>query len=119
MRFLIIVSDSPWGTSASTAAWRCARALVAAGEVLDAVFFNGDGVYNALPGAMADGGKPGPQASWAALAGASGARLLVCSAAAGRRIDSPTQAALPAPFSVVGLAALLERMDACDRVVAF
>ena len=97
------------------AAIRLARATVLDGHQIDAVFFRGDGVYNALQGRATDAGTPDLALEWAALSGESGFPLLLCSAAASRRLDS-----VPAGgFREAGLAEVLERMASCDRVVTF
>lgn len=115
MKVLVIVNESPWGSTLPVTALRMVRSLVGTGAQIDAVYFRGDGVYNALPGRDADTGTPELAAAWQALADTSGASMLLCSSAASRRLDSA-----PGPgFREAGLAEILERMTACDRVVAF
>ena len=115
MKVLVIVNDSPWGATLPAAAVRLVRAMHSNGTEIDAVFFRGDGVYNALTGRAADAGTPELAAEWAALAGSSGFPLLLCSSAASRRLDS----APAGGFREAGLADVLERMAGCDRVVTF
>lgn len=96
-------------------ALRLSRAMAADGHEIEAVYFRGDGVYNALPGRAADAGTPDLAVAWSSLAESGGFPLLLCSSAAARRLDSaPGQG-----FREAGLAELLERMAACDRVVTF
>ena len=115
MKILVIVNDSPWGSALPATALRLTRAVLSAGQAIEAVFFRGDGVYNALPGRGSGAGTPDLARQWAALSGSNAFPLLVCSAAAARRLDS-------APgdgFREAGLAEVLERMAASDRVVSF
>jgi tRNA 2-thiouridine synthesizing protein D len=116
---LIIVNASPWGSTLAVTAWRFAQAAVADGDRLLAVYFQGEGVYNALAGSQADAGTPEMAAAWQVLAEQSGTELLLCSAAAGRRLGAANGVQQPAAFSSAGLASLLERMQHCDRVVSF
>ena len=115
MKVLVIVNASPWGTTLAATALRAARALAAAGQGIDAVFFRGDGVYNALPGRGGDTDTAGLAGAWAEFADAAGFPLLLCSSAALRRLDS----APASGFREAGLAEVLERMAGCDRVVTF
>lgn len=115
MKILVIVNRSPWGATLPAAALRLSRAMVSGGHRIDAVFFRGDGVYNALRGRGADAGTPNLADEWTALAGESGFPLLLCSASASRRLDS----APGGGFREAGLAEMLERMASCDRVVTF
>ncbi len=115
MKVLVIVNASPWGGTLAASALRVARALSAAGQGIDAVFFRGDGVYNASPGRGGDADTPALAGAWADLAGRDGFPLLLCSSAALRRLDS----APATGFREAGLAEVLERMAACDRVVSF
>lgn len=115
MKVIVIVNDSPWGSVLPVAALRLVRAMLSAGQAIDAVFFRGDGAYNARPGRGSDTGTPDLYQQWASLAGKHGFPLLVCSASAARRLDS-------APghgFREAGLADVMERIEACDRVVSF
>lgn len=115
MKVLVIVNESPWGSTLSVTALRAVRALLDAGAQVDAVYFRGDGVYNALPGRAADAGTPELAGAWRALSEAPGIPMLLCTSAAMRRLDSE-----PGPgFRQAGLAEVLERMAGCDRVVAF
>ena len=115
MKILVVVNESPWGATLPVAALRLARAVVSDDHEIDAVFFRGDGVYNACRGRDTDAGTPDLAREWAAFSEAAGFPLLLCSASASRRLDS-------APgdgFREAGLAEALERMAACDRVVTF
>jgi sulfur relay (sulfurtransferase) complex TusBCD TusD component (DsrE family) len=113
VKVLVIVNESPWGSTLAATALRLVRSLLACDHSIDAVFFRGDGVYNLVAG-------QGEVASdlageWGSLAAAAGFPLLLCSSATARRLD-------PAPggrFRAAGLAEVLERMASCDRVVTF
>lgn len=114
MKVLIIVNESPWGSTLSATALRMVRALLDGGAEVEAVFFRGDGVYNALSGRACDAGTPDLADTWAAMADSRGIPMLLCSSAASRRLDSA-----PGPgFREAGLSEVLERMAACDRVVS-
>lgn len=119
MRFLVIVSSSPWGSSLASAALRFVRAALADGDQVVAVFFNGDGIYNALPGESSDGGGPGPQTAWSGLGKEYGLDLILCPAARARRLGSAVRDRFSPSFREGGLASLLELMERCDRVISF
>lgn len=115
MNCLIIVNDGPWSSGRALAAWRFARAAVANGLEVPAVFFREDGVYNARSGSAADAGTPDLATAWRAFAESTGARLLLCRSSLDRRTRGDPEP----PFEPAGLAAVFERMLACDRVVSF
>ena len=60
MKILVIVNESPWGSSLASTALRFVHAACAAGHEVPAVFFHNDGVYNALEGEVSDGGLISP-----------------------------------------------------------
>lgn len=119
MELLIIVNRGPWGASLAAAALRLARTAASADLRLAAVYFQGDGVYHALAGTRSDPGVENPHRAWSELAQRSGAELLLCSAAAERRLPSALEEQPPAGFRFAGLASLVEWMQRCDRVVSF
>ena len=115
MKVLIIVNESPWGSTLSATALRMIRVLLDGDVEVEAIFFRGDGVYNALSGRACDAGTPNLAETWAALSDSRGIPMLLCSSAASRRLDSA-----PGPgFREAGLAEVLERMAGCDQVVSF
>lgn len=115
MKILAIVEHSPWGSSLPVTALRMLRALSGNGQIIDAVYFRGDGVYNALPGRASDAGTPNLAEAWKDFARGSKASLLLCSSASRRRLDCiPSEG-----FREAGLPEMLERLAACDRVVSF
>lgn len=115
MKVLVIVNNSPWGSTLAVTALRMVQTMLGGGAEIDAVFFRGDGVYNAQPGRGTDGGTPDLADAWSGLANNNGIPMLLCSSAASRRLDSA-----PGPgFREAGLAEVLERMAVCDRVVSF
>lgn len=115
MRLLFVVNDSPWGTALAATALRLARAVLAEGHELDAVFFRGEGVYNALQGTAADPDTPDLAQSWSNLAEKEGTELLVCQSSSKRRLNAP----VAAPFREAGLVEFMDRMTGSDRVVTF
>lgn len=115
MKVLVIVNESPWGSTLPVTALRMVNALLGGGAGIEAVFFRGDGVYNALPGRASDAGTPALAEAWRELSESPGIPMLLCSSAASRRLDS----APGAGFREAGLAEVLERMARCDRVVSF
>ena len=84
----MIVNTSPWGGTRALTAWRFLRAWQEAGQGGATVFFRGEGVYNALDSAMADAGTEALAGAWTRLAENSDTHLLLCSAAAGRRLPA-------------------------------
>jgi len=115
VKILIIVNESPWGSSLAVTAFRLVRAMLAGNAEIAAVFFRGDGVYHAQPGRAVDSGTPELCDAWRSLAEPSGFPLLVCSSAAQRRMREAPGGA----YREAGLAELLEIMVSCDRVVTF
>lgn len=94
-------------------ALRLARAVLARKHRLDAVFFRGEGVYNALTGTEADPNTPELARSWSRIAEDAGTELMVCQSSARRRLNTPPEA----PFRDAGLAEFIDRVERCDRVV--
>lgn len=115
MKILIIVNESPWGSSLGMTALRLARTLVTAKAGVCAVFFREDGVYQSQAGRAVDSGTVCLAGAWRSLAEQAGIPLLVCSAAAQRRLKEPSQDG----FREAGLAEVMEIMASCDRVVTF
>lgn len=113
MKVLVIVNQSPWGSSLAVTALRLARAMVGGGLQLAAVFFREDGVYHALPGRVSDSGTVDMAQAWIELSQQQDVPLLLCSSAAQRRLQSaPIEG-----FRESGLAEVIELMASCDRVV--
>ncbi len=119
MNILLIVNASPWGSTLANTALRFARAALAAGTPVPAVYFQGDGVYNALPGRVTDAGATDLADGWAALAEDHDVDLLLCSSAAARRWSAKMAELVPAEFREAGLAELVGRLEDCPRVVSF
>ena len=115
MKVLVIVNESPWGATLPVAALRLVRAMTSDGCTIDAVYFRGDGVYNAQAGRATDAGTPDLARTWAELSRKSDFPLLLCTSAATRRFDFVPEGG----FREAGLAEIFERMQACDRVVSF
>lgn len=115
MKILIIVNESPWGSTLGVSALRLTRAMLAAKAQIAAIFFNGEGVYHAQPARAVDSGTPDLCREWQALAGPAGIPLLLCSSAAGRRL----QEAPAGGYREAGLVELMEIMAGSDRVVSF
>lgn len=115
VKVLVIVNDSPWGSSLAITALRMVRSLLAANVVLDSVYFRGDGVYHAIRGRSSDSGTADLPAAWLELAAQQGFPLMLCKSACLRRLDCVP----PDGFREAGLAEMIERMGICDRVVTF
>lgn len=115
MKVLVIVNESPWGSSLAVTALRLARALQSAGVELDSVYFRGEGAYHAVAGRSSDSGTAEFPGAWLDLAAGGGFPLLLCKSASLRRLDC-----VPGDgFREAGLAEMVERMASCDRVVTF
>jgi tRNA 2-thiouridine synthesizing protein D len=114
VKILIIVNESPWGSSLGVTALRLARAMLAGKAQITAVFFRGDGVYHTQPGRITDGQTPALNEEWQSL-GTAGIPLLVCSSAAQRRMPE----APAGTYREAGLVELMEIMASSDRVVTF
>lgn len=115
MKFILVINDSPWGSASALAALRIARAALDAGHALEAIFFRGEGVYNAVAGTVSDADTPDLAQAWAAFADRSGTELMVCQASARRRLN----ALVAPPFREAGLVEFTDRASSCDRVVTF
>lgn len=115
MKFLLVVNESPWGSTLSLSAWRFVKAAIDLKIHVSAVFFREDGVYNALPGEAGDAGTPDLVTAWRQLAAEAGVRLLLCSSSRLRRLDREPQS----PFETSGLTEFVELMLDSDRVVTF
>lgn len=113
MKLLLVVNASPWGSTRAVTAFRLARAVLAAGHEIPAVFFRGEGVYNALGGTVADAGTPELAPSWSELAGDGKSDLMVCQASVRRRLNAPVKS----PFREAGLVEFNDRLAGCDRLV--
>lgn len=118
MKLLVIITESPWGASLSSAALRFVRAVLDEGHAVPAVFFKDDGVYHVLGGRLSDDGLPRPLNAWQSISG-QGTRLLVCSAAAARRLDAKAAEISGGAFQEAGLAQLWDLASRSDRVVIF
>jgi len=116
VKCLIIVNESPWQTGLSLCALRFAHAAVVAGLTIPAIFFREDGVYNSLPGTVADAGTPELASGWKDFSDTHGARLLLCSSSSQRRIPPGSAGSA---FFETGLAEMLELMQQSERVVSF
>lgn len=114
-----MVNDSPWGSTLANTALRCARAVQEEGHKLSAVFFQGEGVYNAISGGQADAGTADLAQAWAEAARSAGCELLLCSSACARRLPRHLLDRLSPPYRVAGLAELVGLAGAADRVVSF
>jgi tRNA 2-thiouridine synthesizing protein D len=115
VKILIIVNESPWGSSLGVTALRLVRALLDENARIAAIFFREDGVYQALPGRAVDSGTPDLAEAWRLLAEPAGIPLLLCSSAAQRRMEKEPGGG----YREAGLAELFEIMDTSDRVVTF
>lgn len=115
MKILLIVNNSPWGSTLGLTALRFARAAIAEGISLSAVFFREDGVYHALTGRAADAGTPEISEAWREIGQRCPAGLLLCSSSSLRRLED----APGAGFREAGLVEMMELMAASDRVVTF
>lgn len=115
MKVLVIVNESPWGSTLPATALRLVRSMLLHEVEVDSVFFRGDGVYNALQGRATDAGTPDLAAEWRSLSESSRFPLLLCSSAASRRLDSSPGVG----FREAGLGEVLERLLSCDRAVNF
>jgi len=125
VKFLVIVNESPWGSCLALSAWRFVVASLDSGIQIPAVFFRGEGVYNALSAEATDAGIESLSVAWLDLETRAGTRLLLCSSSRKRRLP-----ALPAPgfngpaciapgFIESGLPEMFDLMLTCDRVVTF
>ncbi len=115
MKILVIVTESPWGSSLGVTALRLVRALVREGGKPCAIYFREEGVYHALRGRAGDAGTPVLHDAWEALSRSEDIPLMVCSSAARRRLDEPPRGC----FEEAGLARMMGLLQESDRVVTF
>lgn len=119
MNILLIVNESPWGSTLANTALRFLRAALERDFGVTAVFFQGDGVYNAQSGPDTDPGALDLRGEWTGLARRHGFDLLLCSGALARRLPAGSAQALQAPFRESGLTEMLTLASTSDRVVSF
>lgn len=128
MHYAILLMGAPYSDQASHSALRFARALVARGHRLEAVFFYHDGVHNAARLAAPPQDEPHLVDAWASLANEHRVALQVCIAAALRRglLDEREAArhgkdgvSVRPPFELTGLGQLVDLGMRCDRLVTF
>ena len=123
LRYALVVNGAPYGTQAASSAYQFACALLAAGHVLDSIFFYREGVLNAKQLTQPAGDEFDLVRAWQALAQQHDVTLNVCVAAALRRGVSAGEGAavgnLQPGFALSGLGALAEAMLTCDRVMQF
>lgn len=119
MNILLIVNESPWASTLASTAQRFLLAALENGSQVPAVFFQGDGVYNALPGRACDGGADDLTRGWIEASRTHGVDLMLCSAAAARRWQDAVADAIPEPFREAGLGELIGQLEQCSRVVSF
>jgi tRNA 2-thiouridine synthesizing protein D len=113
VKILVIVTESPWGSSLGVTALRLVRTLIGEGEQLCAIYFREEGVYHAQQGRAVDAGTPNLFKAWEYVSKSEGIPLMLCSSAAQRRLDG----APGGRFTEAGLAQMLELLNHCDRVV--
>jgi tRNA 2-thiouridine synthesizing protein D len=115
MKILLVVNSSPWGSTLAVTALRFARAAIAEGMTVAAIFFREDGVFHVSGSRATDAGTPALSEAWPEFARSSGAKLLVCRSSGQRNLaQSPSGA-----FREAGLAEMIELMAATDRVVTW
>ena len=128
MRYALLVTGAPYGTQQATSALLFARALLAAGQQLDTVFFYREGVLNANLLTAPASDEADIVREWQRLHEQYGIGLHICVAAALRRgvVDSVEASRLELPvanlqqgFELSGLGALAEAALTCDRLVQF
>ncbi|MCJ8286156.1 sulfurtransferase complex subunit TusD [Halomonas sp.] len=128
MRYAILLLGAPYSHQAAHSALRFARAVIARGHHLEAVFFYRDGVHNAARLASPPQDEPHLVDGWTTLNQEHGVRLEVCIAAALRRgiVDANEAArhgkqghSVQAPFELTGLGQLVDLGLECDRLVTF
>jgi sulfur relay protein TusD/DsrE len=119
MDILLIVNESPWGSSLATTAMRFVQAAHQAGNRVIAIFFNNDGIYNAQRGNMSDDGLISPADRWCEIGREKNTPLLLCPAATARRFDQAIIDKLPKEFRQAGLVEMWAIAQDCDRVVTF
>ncbi len=125
MDILVIVNQGPRPNgeagdfSPAMTALRFVRAALKAGHKVPAVFFQGEGINNAIeriePG---DHLQPAPNL-WQQVTEHHHIDLLLCSAAVARRLDKETAAKIKKSFCHAGLATMWDIAGRCDRVVTF
>jgi len=128
MRYAIVVLGGPYSHQASHSGLRFAKALIARGHQLEAVFFYHDGVYNAARLAAPPQDEPHLVDGWVELHRQHNVRLDVCIAASLRRglLDEGEAQrhgkqghSVEAPFELTGLGQLIDLGLSCDRLVTF
>ncbi len=109
MKFALVVLGAPESGLCHFRAQGFARALGAANARLTRVFFYGDGVRAAAAENVTS------IEAWSEIAASQDCELVLCSASA----ESHGVLLPPAPFTLMGLGALMEAGHDCDRIMSF
>ena len=110
----MLVQSAPFTGGAFPNAQRFARAALAAGHVIDRVFFYKEAV---AVGNRFASDEEGVRTGWVALAAEGGFELAICIAAAARR--GIVEESVADGFAIVGLGQLIEAIEDGDRLVSF
>lgn len=119
MKFLVIVTENPQESSLAATALRFVKAAGESGHEVPAVFFHIEGVFNAMDNFVSNHGLPSLSQGWQETSSKQDTRMLVCSAAFARRIDTARVVDLPDIFEPAGLPLMWNIAGECDRVVTF
>ena len=119
MDILVVVNESPHGSTLAAKALRFIKAVQKAGHTVPMVFFQGEGIYNALGSKSPDHKRTTLLDSWQEVSRLHRTRLLLCSAAIARRNAGPIPASIAAEFDQAGLPFMWDFALRCDRVITF
>ncbi|MFT5370600.1 MAG: sulfur relay protein TusD/DsrE [Lysobacterales bacterium] len=119
MDILVVVNESPEVSTLAATALRFVEAVQRAGHTVPMVFFQGEGIYNALSAGTPDRDRPHLSAMWQKIGRQHKTRLLLCSAALARRNTGSVPGVLADEFGQAGLPFFLDFATRCDRVVTF
>ena len=128
MKFTVAVHGSPYGSTSHQHALAFCQATVAAGHMVERVFFYHDGVYGALSTAVTPQDEIDVTRAWQELSEQESVELCVCIANALKRgvLDKNeaeryevSAATLARGFEIVGLGLLVDAIASSDRYIEF
>ena len=118
MKFLVIVNENPTTSGAAQFAQRFVRSSIHCGHEVSAVFFQGQGIFNAFQG-IENPLEQDSASGWQEIAESGNTALLLCSAAMARN-KGILPVADPAPvYRVSSLSHMWDLAMKCDRLVSF
>ena len=117
MRYLLMLHGSPWSHQSVKSASDFAKAAIAQGHSIDAIFLYQDGVTNALPNIDISSDEFNGQSALLDLHNHHGVPLWLCVTAGVKR--GVNEEHVHKGFKIAGLAEFAEASTVADKVIQF